>query len=174
MCVANCYFPGEISNSPHTGNDLLNATYGEIYDDRSAGLTGDWWTTTVDRLTKWSAYRGRRLPNTKAAITAGGLERLNEIAALYSNISAASSSAEPVISELHWESVAPLFTLASSIKPGSPVFPSKMCHFVFPKLFTVVDNRVTVIFEYEFYWRGMKEEWQSGEPFGFKSPLPGE
>jgi hypothetical protein len=34
-----------------------------------------------------------------------------------------------------------------------------MCHFLFPKLFVVMDNTATGLFEYEFYWRGMKEEW---------------
>jgi hypothetical protein len=71
----------------------------------------------------------------------------------------AESAEEPSVAHLNWERVEPLFALATSIKPGTPVFPSKMCHFIFPKLFIVVDHEATGVFEYEFYWRGMKDEW---------------
>jgi len=33
-----------------------------------------------------------------------------------------------------------------------------MCHFLFPKLFIVMDNLDTSVFDYEFYWRGMQDE----------------
>lgn len=145
--------------SARWGTELLNADYYEIYDARSAGITEQRWRATVDRLSRWHAYRGRRLPNTKAAIMAAGLERLHRIAALYSNVTA-SSTDEPSIANLDWERVLPLFEIASSIKPGSPVFPSKLCHFLFPKAFTVMDHEATGVFEYEFYWRGMKDEWR--------------
>jgi hypothetical protein len=61
---------------------------------------------------------------------------------------------------MSWDDVATFFTLAQSIKPKSPVFGGKMCHFMFPKLFIVMDNLATNVFDYEFYWRGMKDEWQ--------------
>jgi hypothetical protein len=35
-----------------------------------------------------------------------------------------------------------------------------MCHFLFAMIFPVIDNKATGIFEYEFYWRGMKDAWQ--------------
>jgi hypothetical protein len=140
------------------GKDLLNADYHVIYDARSGGVTEQWWTTTVDRLSKWRAYRGRNLPNTKVAITEAGLQRLCTIAGHFSDLASISTN-EPSIADLDWERVGPLFALACSIKPGSPVFPSKLCHFLFPKLFTVMDTVATGIFEYEFYWRGMKDEW---------------
>ena len=35
-----------------------------------------------------------------------------------------------------------------------------MCHFLFPELFLVMDHMVTGTFEYEFHWRGMKDEWR--------------
>jgi hypothetical protein len=69
-------------------------------------------------------------------------------------------SIEPCIANLPWEGAAPLFSLASEIKPSSPVFPSKLCHFLFPKLFTPMDNEVIGVLDYEFYWRGMKDEWR--------------
>ena len=49
--------------------------------------------------------------------------------------------------------------LVAEIKPRSSVFVGKMCHFTFPRLFIVMDNEATSVFDYEFYWRGMKDEW---------------
>ena len=140
------------------GKDLINEIYYELYDARSRGLTEQWWAATVDRLGKWHAYRGRRPPNTKQAITAAGLARLPELAACFSSLTR-DSPAEPCIVGLGWEKARPLFELASSIKPSTPVLPSKLCHFAFPKLFTVMDNEATSVFDYEFYWRGMRDEW---------------
>jgi hypothetical protein len=68
------------------GKELLNADYYEIYEVRSAGVTDPWWTATVDRLIKWKAHRARRPPNTKEAIFAGGVLRLNAIAAQFARI----------------------------------------------------------------------------------------
>lgn len=138
--------------------DIHNTDYYDIYSARSAGANTRWWTVTVGRLSQWRAYRGPNPPNTKVEITTRGAQRLDAIAAQYAKL-VASSSAEPCIADLCWEDVAPLFELASEIKPGSPVFAGKMCHFLFPKLFIVMDNLATSVFDYEFYWRGMKDEW---------------
>jgi hypothetical protein len=40
------------------------------------------------------------------------------------------------------------------------VFASKLCHFILPRVFPVVDNEATGFFDYEFYWRGMQDEWR--------------
>src|ERR1035437_89280 len=138
------------------GKDILNADYCAIYDVRFAGVTKEWWTATVDRLCKWKALR----PNsTKAVITARGAGCLSALAGQYGELMAKSTT-EPSIVDLGWEDAAPLFALASEIKPvKSPVFPSKMCHFLFPKLFIPMDNLATGVLDYEFWWRGMKDEW---------------
>jgi hypothetical protein len=138
--------------------DIHNADYYDIYGVRTTGVTELWWTATVDRLSKWRAYRGPKSPNTKEEIRARGLQRLDAIATQYAKL-VASSTTEPCIDDLCWEDVAPLYALGSEIKPGSPVFADKMCHFLFPKLFIVMDNLATNVFDYEFYWRGMKDEW---------------
>jgi hypothetical protein len=142
--------------------DFANAYYDAIYRERENGVTEQWWSATVDRLSKWRALR----PSfTKAVITARGAGRLSAITGQYRELKAksalvAESSTEPSIVDLCWEDVAPLFALASEIKPvKSPVFPSKMCHFLFPKLFIPMDNLATGILDYEFWWRGMKDEW---------------
>ncbi len=137
--------------------DLLNAEYHTMYKSRDAGVTQQWWSSAVDRLGQWRAYRGPSPPNSHYDITQLGLACLPDIAAEYARL-AGKSAAEPNITDLSWEDVAPLFALCYGIKQ-SFVFASKMCHFVFPKLFIVMDNQLTEPFEYEFYWRGMKDEW---------------
>lgn len=139
------------------GEDILNAEYYEVYGDRIAGTTEKWWIATVERLGKWRAYRGPKPPNTKASITERGAPALADIAAHYGKLIAA-SPAEPSIADLTWEDVAPLYSIAFYIKP-SPVFAGKLCHFMFPKAFIVMDNWATGVFDYEFCWRGMKDEW---------------
>ncbi|MDP2982863.1 MAG: hypothetical protein Q8O92_06010 [Candidatus Latescibacter sp.] len=62
----------------------------------------------------------RKPPNTKADISARGRRVLTDIASQYAKL-IASSGAEPSIADLCWEDVAPLFAIASDIKPGNPV-----------------------------------------------------
>lgn len=138
--------------------DIHNSDYYEIYGIRAAGPTEKWWTSTVERLGQWHAYRSRKPPNTKVEIHSRGLGCLNELQVQYAQI-IASTGTEPSIVNLPWESVSAVFKTASNIKPYSPVFASKMCHFLFPKLFIIMDNLATSVFDYEFYWRGMKDEW---------------
>jgi hypothetical protein len=138
--------------------DIHNEDYYDIYGARSAGPTEQWWKATVDRLSQWRAFRGPKPPNTKAEISARGRRALPDVASQHAKL-VASTGTEPSIADLCWEDVASLFALTSGIKPRSPVFAGKMCHFLFPKLFMVMDNLGTDVFDYEFYWRGMKDEW---------------
>lgn len=138
--------------------DIHNGDYYDIYAIRFAGTTKEWWAATVGRLGQWRAYRGLTAPNTKIEIHSLGSLRLGLIEEQYAKLIAC-SRAEPSITDLSWEDVASLFGVVSEIKPASPVFAGKMCHFIFPKLFIVMDNLATSVFDYEFYWRGMKDEW---------------
>ncbi len=138
--------------------DILNALYYDIYSVRSSGVTLEWWTATVDRLIKWNAHR----PNiNRTEIAKRGEARLEAIADQYGRL--AKSTTEPTITDVDWEDLAPFFEIASEIKPvknGSPVFPSKMCHFLFPKLFIPMDNTATGIADhYGKWWQDMKAEW---------------
>jgi len=144
--------------SGRTGwSGLYNEGYYDIYEKRANGLTREWWDVTVDRLAQWTAFRGRKRPNTKAAIRRSGRHVLNEISEAY--LCLKNGVEEPSISELDWEDVEPVFDLVRSIKPKSFVFASKAGHFILPKAFIIVDNLATQVFDYEFYWRGMKDEW---------------
>jgi hypothetical protein len=145
------------------GADLINSEYKAIFDSKSAGISEEWWAATVDRLWNWKAIRAPKPPNTKEAIKTGGTERLNTIAVLFESVRSLIQP-EPSITDVCWDNIEQLFKLSCEIKRpngriGSPVFASKMCHFMFPRIFPVIDNLATGIFDYEFYWRGMKDEW---------------
>lgn len=62
----------------------------------------------------------------------------------------AKSNGEPCIADHSWKDVESLFSLAYRIK-NSPVFAGKMCHFLFPNLFIVMDNLATDASYYEIY-----------------------
>ena len=138
--------------------DFNYGEYQGIYEIRADGITEDWWAATVECLGKWRAYRGPKEPNTKVAITKRGNDVLKEIAQHYDAIME-KADGEPSIAEMSWPDVEPLFETVLLIKPTSFVFASKLCHFIFPNLFIVMDNTLTEVFYYEFYWRGMHGEW---------------
>ena len=153
-----------LTSTPNWGVDIMNSEYREIYRQRAGGVTEVWWESCVKRLWDWKAIRSRNPPNTKDEIKRRGLDRLEGIAREYHAVQSLFES-EPTILEVSWEQIRELFRISSEIKWGerrnaSPVFACKMCHFLFPKVFPVIDNFATGIFEYEFYWRGMKDEWQ--------------
>jgi len=152
------------TNMAGWGADIMNAEYLTIYSDRDGGVTELWWEAAVDRLWIWKAIRGPRPPNSKRAIFDGGVQRLNQIAEQYNAIQSLTES-EPTICDVSWEDIQELYRLSHEIKwdqrrNASPVFACKMCHFLFPKIFPIIDNLATGIFEYEFYWRGRKDEWE--------------
>jgi hypothetical protein len=137
-------------------SDLHNAEYYEMYAARSKGITPQWWDSTLKRLAQWRATR----PVSKTVIAARGSQRLSAVSAEYTKLKPPQST-EPSIVNTNWNDIATLFDTTSQMKqPWPPVFASKMCHFLFPKLFIVVDTKLCDPFEYELYWRGMKNEWQ--------------
>jgi hypothetical protein len=125
---------------------------------RSASRNEGPMIVSIDNLQAGLAWFRNKWGAELEAITAAGLRLLPVIAQEFSGLRS-SSVEEPNITHVDWEQVERLFSLASSIKPGSPVFPSKLTHFIFPKLFIVVDNKATGVSEYEIYWRGMKDAW---------------
>jgi hypothetical protein len=134
--------------------DVRNTIYEDIYNVRAQGVTHRWWDVTVERLSKWGANRGRK----KEWIRERGIRQLGQIRKLYEKL--ITIGEEPCITNLYWSDIQQLFNIASSIKQTkSPVFASKMCHFLFPKLFIVIDNKATGVGHYELIWRGLKDAW---------------
>jgi hypothetical protein len=141
------------------GRDLMNGEYREIFTDRDLGVLDGWWAKAVDRLGRWRAYRGRTKPNSKAEILSRGEARLAQISTAYGHL-IGKGPAEPCIADFTWEEIEQLYLQAFEVKP-SVVFASKMCHFLLPNLFIVMDNWATDASDYEMYWRGMRDAWLS-------------
>jgi hypothetical protein len=141
--------------------DFHNKVYYELYDMRKHGLTGKWWENTVDRLWAWRAIRSKTRPNTKREIHEKGLEILSNLQAYYADISNKAKS-EPVFLEFTWAEIKAFYNKLAWIKgSSSPNFPSKLGHFIFPKLFRVMDHQATGIEDYCVSWSSMSEDWRS-------------
>jgi hypothetical protein len=138
--------------------DYLNHDYYTLYQDRAGGLTEQWLLLTVDRLAKWRAFRSRKPPNTKLQIFELLKMKLPLLQTAYQRILDLSKN-EPSINTLSWRDVNDLYELMADIKNGSPVFASKLGHFIFPKVFIVMDNLGTEVMLYDYYWQGMVNEW---------------
>jgi hypothetical protein len=68
------------------------------------------------------------------------------------------------ITAVTWDQVSAFPTLVATIKPtrsNSPVFASKFCHFLLPRVFPVVDNEGlgNRWLTYEKYFRHVQDEW---------------
>lgn len=135
--------------------NIRNTLYDDIYKVRSKGVTEEWWRATVSRLSQWTANR----PYSNNKIRNRGRKQLVRIRQQFRKLIAAG---EPCITNLQWADIDQLFEIAFEIKPlksMTPVFASKMCHFLFPKLFIVMDNKATGVGHYELFWRGLKDSW---------------
>ncbi|GAB62404.1 MAG: hypothetical protein DWB56_10240 [Candidatus Jettenia sp.] len=119
-----------------------------------------WWKETVDKLWEWKAIRSQRPPNTKKEIFERGSERLLRINEIYKQIHI-NNNREPTIRDVSWEDIKELFRLMRDIKnTKSPVFASKLGHFLLPRVFLIIDNEATNVFNYEDLWRKLKLAWQ--------------
>ncbi len=73
---------------------------------------------------------------------------------------------KPSIESCEWNSVKKLFYIAHAIKGvDSAVFASKLCHFILPSVFTVVDNEVMRLYlnkeQYGQYWKFCQNRWKA-------------
>jgi hypothetical protein len=67
---------------------------------------------------------------------------------------------EPAFWDYRWTDVQLFFDLLAHIKcSSSPVFPSKLGHFIFPRLFLILDNEATNVQRYDLYWTAMCQAW---------------
>jgi hypothetical protein len=100
-------------------------------------FTLTWWKPFLRRLHDWIADR----PTTHAVLTTNFERAIPDLAAAWRG------SCEPCldadISTVRWDQVKGFPEVVTTIKPlkwPSPVFTSKFCHFLLPRIFPVVDN----------------------------------
>jgi hypothetical protein len=99
-----------------------------------------------------------------------GFERLERLRTHYEPLSTVSVRLDHELT-VTWRDVFPLFKVAAEIKPvknDSPVFPSKLCHFLCPSIFPVFDNTLvkTGKIKYREYWTEFKNQWEKAPEKG--------
>jgi hypothetical protein len=160
------HWPGEA--------DFHNRLYRELLSRRNAGqLT---WGRVVDELSAWGALRSSVPGRDKEWYLARGAEPFRRILGMVAKIQQAQAGRDPELTETTPEELQELFAVAVNIKgASSPMFASKLCHFVMPTAFPIADQAVlgiSTIEEYWQYWRRCAEGWRaSGEKEALKAEL---
>ena len=142
--------------------DLHNADYQRWYDENPHGeFTLEWWTPFLRTLNGWRATR----PATGQVLTSNFLAVQGALSKTWA------SACEPFfdsdIAAVTWEQLEAFPTLVGTIKPmmgpPSPVFTSKFCHFLLPRIFPVFDNEGLGgrWRTFETYFKSVQDEWRS-------------
>ena len=134
--------------------------YGTLAGLRADGLTQEWWTQVVNHLASWRAIR----PQKKADILWNGRAHLDALSREYDAISTACNRPSPSLGDCAWPTVEGLYHVAHSIKgSATPVFGSKLCHFILPDMFPVIDWDLIGVSspEYRPYWQLCRQEWSA-------------
>jgi hypothetical protein len=158
----------QVKDPIHWPSDFHNRDYQELRDLLAGDLDNYWWECTVDVLVSWKATRGR-MPVAK--IIASGQELLPDLKIGYERILRATEGEEPTLDNSSWTALKSLFDTASEIKnrlmkEDSPVFGSKLCHFIFPSAFVPVDREV-LGFQgnaYPAFWQECQRQWVECKP----------
>ena len=144
--------------------DFHNSLYAELALVKRERTREALWERLVDELGRWGAIRGIR-GVTSNHIRDRGLERLPSLLGHYHALLDEYGPHGPDLSIAGWPKLAPLFGVAQDIKPTktkSPVFPSKLCHFLLPNAFPVKDNEALKSQRrksYPNYWRFCQQQW---------------
>lgn len=138
--------------------DFHNDFYKQLQHLKRNGLTKEWWVNIVPYLQSWRASRGK----TDDYIYTRGVERLSELSTEYNKMLGINHSQELDLQIAMWTSIEKLYNVASSIKNvPSPVFGSKLCHFILPNVFPVIDREAVGVYhnDYASYWANCSSEW---------------
>jgi len=146
-------------------SDFHNADYQEwARQDPHGNFTLSWWhDIQLPRLQEWIATRGA----THADLTAQFTEHAAALSAAWEE--ACVPHLDDDISTVTWDEVKAFPAEVAFIKPtktASPVFASKFCHFLLPRIFPVVDNEGlgNRWLTYEDYFKCIQDEWRSTAP----------
>ena len=146
-------------------SDLGNAEYEKWARENPDGnFTLDWWQQyQLPRLRRWIAIR----PYSGAILTPRFIECATALNAAWQ--AACVPNLERDISSVTWEEVMAFPSTVGKIKPTkapSPVFISKFCHFLLPRIFPVVDNEAVGggWLTYQAYFKFVQYEWNTTVP----------
>jgi hypothetical protein len=146
---------------PNWNQDFHNAFYRDTLPSvlpNGGTFDEEWWNRMWKLLQDWSATRrggGRKLMTQRA------LDRFACLGDAW--IAAIVPRLGGDIESVEWREIAAFpFVVAQIKKVRSPVFTSKFCHFLAPRIFPVVDNAAmgNPYSTYEEYFEAAKIEWR--------------
>ncbi|MEP6755081.1 MAG: hypothetical protein ABJA67_06250 [Chthonomonadales bacterium] len=146
------------TQKPNWPRDFHNEYYQELSRLKQNGLNANWWRQMVNYLSGWRALR----PLTKEEIHGRAVGRLGQLQTTYNHIVASHAGESLNLTTVNWESLEELYSVAFDIKDvNSPVFGSKLCHFILPNAFPVIDRDVIGVDAraYHEYWQFCKVQW---------------
>lgn len=140
--------------------DFHNRFYGELERINANRFTVQWWGAILPHLNCWKATR----PRTAQYLTRRAHARLELLEQSWQAIAQTPDDIAAV--DLNWNRIENFTNIIAYIKGAqSPVFRSKLCHFISPRRFPVTD---TVAMgrpcrDYETYWNLVRNEWCNTE-----------
>ncbi|MFI5490559.1 hypothetical protein [Micromonospora echinaurantiaca] len=138
--------------------DFHNADYESLAAQNPDGVfLDDWWAGFLPRLTAWLALR----PFSRAEVTALLVANRDDLAGAWHQ--ACGPVKDRDITRATWDQVRAFPEVVARLKPtSSPVFRSKFCHFLLPRVFPVFDNSaVGGSRTYERYFNLVKGTWEA-------------
>lgn len=130
--------------------DFHNRFYAELAEINNAGqFSAEWWNRILPHLNCWRATR----PKPAEELTRRATTKLKRLIRAFQTIADAPN--DIAADGLAWEIVEEFTFVAAEIKGvKTPTFCSKLCHFVSPKRFPVVDKRAMNLpkSNYKEYW----------------------
>ena len=136
--------------------DFHNSFYQQLQMLTTVPVMLTTWRALIEHLAGWRALR----PFSKEQMYLAGLPQLDE---LNRHLYILDHLPTPSLETIAWSDAAPLFQSAATIKPvSSPVFASKLCHFLRPAIYSVVDQAVLGIgtTTYGAYWQMCQDAWR--------------
>lgn len=148
---------------PRWPDDFHNKVYKDLHQWRENGLSSEWWEKVTKLLQFWQANR----PYSQYEIFNEGLPYLNQLDQEYKKI-VSLKGLYPKLESLKKDEIKLLFEISQKIKKSktpSPVFPSKLCHFIFPSALFVADREAVGVnfMDYFDYWSECKTLWVETE-----------
>ncbi|MFZ3264883.1 MAG: hypothetical protein WA172_12855 [Terriglobales bacterium] len=120
----------------------------------------EWWDRFCSILRDWAATR----PDSRLILTMRTQERFEQLERAWAT--AVVPHLQDDIEKVEWRDISDFPALVTQIKVlkyPSPVFTSKFCHFLVPRIFPIVDNKAmgNPYATYEEYYTTAREEWLS-------------
>lgn len=136
-----------------------NGLYRELSYPKRNYDHSEWWNRAFLILQEWGAMAHYPAERVDERARRGLFRKVWEE---YQNILDEIEAGEVPFEEVAWNNFSKIFGLAQQIKPvRSPMFASKLCHFLLPGYFVPYDHAfVCASGEYQEYWLQRQREWR--------------